>query len=99
MTTSPINRNSIAKRRSPRMALKAPVGLSGQDREKCSFALSAKATNLNRHGGAVQLKRELSVGSMVELRNNRGTKDVRPRRYASERGGGTLHLRDRVGGR
>jgi hypothetical protein len=56
------------------MALRAPVGLSGEDRQKCSFALSAKATNLNRHGGVVQLKRELSVGSMVELRNNRGTK-------------------------
>lgn len=56
------------------MALNAPVGLSGEDRQKCSFALSVKATNLNRHGGAVQLKRELSVGSTVQLRNNRGTK-------------------------
>lgn len=56
------------------MALNAPVGLSGEDREKCSFALSVKATNLNRHGAAVQVKRELSVGSTVELRNNRGAK-------------------------
>jgi hypothetical protein len=56
------------------MALNAPVGLSGEDCQKCSFNLSAKATNLNRHGGAVRLKRELSVGSTVVLRNNRGAK-------------------------
>ena len=55
------------------MALHSPVGLSGQDRQKSSFTMKARATNLNRHGAAVQLQRELVVGSVVVLRNNRGT--------------------------
>jgi len=55
------------------MALNAPIGLSGEDRQKCSFTMSARATNLNRHGAAVQLNRELPVGSTVVVRNQRGT--------------------------
>ena len=55
------------------MALNAPVGLSGEDRQKCSFTMPARATNLNRHGAAVQLNRELLVGSVVLVRNKRGT--------------------------
>lgn len=55
------------------MALTAPIGLSGEDRQKCSFMTPARATNLNRHGAAVQLNRELLVGSVVLVRNKRGT--------------------------
>ena len=55
------------------MALNAPVGLSGEDRQKCSFTMPARATNLNRHGAAIQLNRELAVGSTVIVRNKRGT--------------------------
>ena len=55
------------------MALHSPVGLSGQDRQKSAFTMTARATNLNRHGAAVQLQRELVVGSVVVVRNNRGT--------------------------
>jgi len=55
------------------MALKASVGLAGEDRQKCSFTMPARATNLNRHGAAVQLERELQVGSVVTLKNQRGT--------------------------
>jgi hypothetical protein len=55
------------------MALNAPVGLSGEDRHKCSFTMSGRATNLNRHGAAVQLNRELRIGSVVLVRNGRGT--------------------------
>jgi hypothetical protein len=55
------------------MALNAPIGLSGEDRHKCSFTISARATNLNRHGAAVQINRELLVGSVVLVRNQRGT--------------------------
>lgn len=55
------------------MALNAPIGLSGEDRQKCSFTMPAKATNLNKHGAAVQVSRELSVGSVVVVRNKRGT--------------------------
>ena len=55
------------------MALHSPVGVSGQDRQKSAFTMTARATNLNRHGAAVQLQRELVVGSIVVLRNNRGS--------------------------
>jgi hypothetical protein len=66
------HRSQIAKRRSSRIALSAPIGLSGEDRQKCSFTLSAKATNLNKHGAAIQLNRELLVGSTVVVRNKSG---------------------------
>jgi len=55
------------------MALNAPVGLSGEDRSKCSFTMPARATKLNRYGAAIQLNRELLVGSTVVVRNQRGT--------------------------
>jgi hypothetical protein len=66
------SRSQLGKRRSSRMALNAPVGLSGQDRQKCVFNLPARATNLNRHGAAVALHRELQVGSTVIVQNKRG---------------------------
>lgn len=72
MATASVPRSQVAKRRSSRMALNAPVGLSGEDRQKCSFTMTAKATNLNRHGAAVQLNRELMVGSTVVVRNKGG---------------------------
>jgi len=56
------------------MALHASVGLSGEDRQKCSFTMQAKATKLNKHGAAVQLSRELPVGSVVSVNNRKGTK-------------------------
>jgi hypothetical protein len=55
------------------MALNAPIGLSGEDRQKCAFTMPAKATNLNQHGAAIQLDRELLVGSTVVVRNKSGT--------------------------
>jgi hypothetical protein len=54
------------------MALSASVGLSGEDRLKCSFTMPARATNLNKHGAAVQLTRDLPVGSVVQVRNKNG---------------------------
>jgi hypothetical protein len=60
------------QRRSKRMSLSASVGLSGEDRLKCSFTMPARATNLNKHGAAVQLTRDLPVGSVVQLRNKNG---------------------------
>jgi hypothetical protein len=68
------SRSQIAKRRSNRMALHASVGLSGEDRQKCSFTIPAKATKLNKHGAAVQLSRELLVGSVVSVSNKQGAK-------------------------
>ena len=65
---------AILKRRSTRINLSAPVRLSGQDHQNSDFTNTAgKATNLNRHGAAIQLDRELSVGSTVVVRNLRGT--------------------------
>jgi hypothetical protein len=67
-----VGRSQMAKRRSNRMALHASVGLSGEDRQKCAFTMPAKATKLNKHGGAVQLRRELLVGSLVTVNNKQG---------------------------
>ena len=68
-----VNRYQLGKRRSLRMALKAPVGLSGHDHQKCPFTLPAHATNLNRYGAAVHVNRELPIGSTVMVRNQYGT--------------------------
>ena len=73
MATASNGRSRPEKRRSSRMALNAPVGLSGEDRRKCSFTMPARATKLNRYGAAIQLNRELLVGSTVVVRNQRGT--------------------------
>ena len=54
------------------MALNASIGLYGEDRLKCSFTMPARATGLNKHGAAVQLTRDLAVGSVVQLRNKSG---------------------------
>ena len=68
-----VNRNQAAlKRRSARMGLSAAVGLSGHDCQKFQFTMPARATNLNRHGAAVELPRELSVGSTLVVRNKYG---------------------------
>jgi hypothetical protein len=73
MTTVAVNRIQIAKRRSSRIALNARIGLSGQDREKRTFTMPARATNLNKHGAAIQLNRELLVGSTVVVQTSRRT--------------------------
>jgi hypothetical protein len=70
--TRTLNRAQLGKRRSTRIALTSPVGLAGEDRNKSSFTMPATATNLNKHGAAVQLHRELQVGSIVSVKNKRG---------------------------
>ncbi|HTS07499.1 MAG TPA: PilZ domain-containing protein [Candidatus Eisenbacteria bacterium] len=67
-----LNRLQASKRRSSRMALNASVGMTGEDKLKVNFTMPAKATSLNRHGAAVQLSRDLPVGSVVTLKNQRG---------------------------
>ena len=74
MATLSLNRSAVSKRRSTRIGLNAQVSLSGEDRAKASFTLSAKATNLNKHGAAVQLHRELSVGTTLVVQNKRGAR-------------------------
>jgi len=56
------------------MALQASLELSGEDRKKCSFTMPARATKLNKHGAAVQLSRELLVGSVISVNNKQGVK-------------------------
>src|SRR5262252_9506850 len=73
LSATAMGRSAVSKRRSSRMALSAAVGVSGEDRQKATFTITAKATNLNRHGAAVQLNRELIVGSVVKVKNQRGT--------------------------
>jgi hypothetical protein len=71
--TGSVDGVQVLKRRSSRMALKAQITLSGDDCTKCAFTMPAKATKLNRHGAAIQLNRELSVGSTIVLQNTRHT--------------------------
>ena len=66
-------RSSALKRRSTRLPLNSAVSVSGEDRGKSSFTIAAKATGLNKHGGAIQITRELLVGTTVLVRNKRGT--------------------------
>jgi autotransporter translocation and assembly factor TamB len=73
MTTTAVNKIQQLRRRSGRMALNAKIGVAGEDRQKCSFTMPARATNLNRHGAAVQLHRELQIGSTVVIQNGRRT--------------------------
>lgn len=54
------------------MALSATVGLSGEDVQNGPFTINAKAVSLNRHGAAVQINRDLPVGSKIVVRNQRG---------------------------
>ena len=72
MSNIPVNRPQ-AKRRSVRLALNVPVRLDGHDRQKGAFTLlPGHATNLNRHGAAIQVGRELLVGSTLSVRHGRG---------------------------
>lgn len=73
MAGSTATRSPISKRRSNRMGLNAAVGLSGEDRRNSTFSVQAKAMNLNKHGAAIQLRRDLAVGSTVVIRHPRGT--------------------------
>jgi hypothetical protein len=61
------------QRRSKRMTLQMSVAVSGEDCLKCSFTTPGRATNLNKHGAAVQLARDLPVGSVVQLRSKNNT--------------------------
>jgi len=54
------------------MALTTAIALSGEDLQTGSYTVSAKASNLNKHGAAVQTSRDLLIGSKVVVRNQRG---------------------------
>jgi hypothetical protein len=73
MNIAAATRNGSSKRRSTRMSLHAAVGLTGQDRHKAHFTMPARASNLNRHGAAIHVNREIPVGTTVTVKNQRGT--------------------------
>src|ERR1700751_4210579 len=64
-------RGAIPPRRSNRIFLHATVAISGEDRLKVSFSMPAKAINLNKYGAALQISRDLVVGSVVLVKNRR----------------------------
>ena len=59
-------------RRSQRITLLMPINVAGQDLQKCAFSEAATATNLNLHGAAIQLNRQLIIGSVVTVTNRIG---------------------------
>lgn len=72
MSIVAVNRLQI-KRRSARLPLNALVRLDGKDRQKRAFTLlPARAAGLNRHGAAIQVSRELLVGSTLSVQHGRG---------------------------
>ena len=70
MRTVSVSQTQLLKRRSSRVALSARIKLSGHDRAKCAFNMPARASKLNKHGAAIQLNRELLIGSTIVLQNN-----------------------------
>jgi hypothetical protein len=60
------------QRRSPRIALRMPINVAGQDLQKRAFSEAATATNLNLHGAAIRLDRQLAIGSVITVTNRIG---------------------------
>jgi len=65
-----------------RITLRSAISLSGQNRQKCPFTLPARATNLNKHGAAIQLHRDLSLGPVIEVKNRAWHSALSPCRRA-----------------
>ena len=87
MSTVAVNRLQL-KRRSARLPLKALVRLAGQDHQRGAFTLlPARATGLNRHGAAIQVGRELLIGSILSVRHGRGGTETPARVVAQIRAG------------
>ena len=87
MSTVAVNRLQL-KRRSARLPLNALVRLAGQDHQRGAFALlPARATGLNRHGAAIQVGRELLVGSILTVRHGRGGTETPARVVTQVRSG------------
>src|SRR5215469_2033956 len=72
MNTSPIPVNG--QRRSPRITVLIEIKVDGQDLQKRAFSETATATNLNLHGAAIQLSRQLLVDSVITITNRNGIK-------------------------
>ena len=87
ISTVAVNRLQL-KRRSARLSLKALVRLAGQDHKRGPFTLlPARATGLNRHGAAIQVGRELLIGSILSVRHGRGGTETPARVVAQVKSG------------
>jgi len=73
MAAPAVARTQLLRRRSTRITVCTPIGVSGEDYVQGSFSVSAKAINVSNHGAAVQLNRQLFIGTIVLVRNKRGT--------------------------
>jgi hypothetical protein len=60
------------QRRSPRIAVLIPINVAGRDVRECAFSEAAMATNLNLHGAAIRLNRQLTIGSVIIVANRIG---------------------------
>jgi hypothetical protein len=49
-----------------------PINVTGQDLQNCAFSEAATATNLNLHGAAIHLNREVNIGSVITVSNRCG---------------------------
>jgi hypothetical protein len=49
-----------------------PINVAGQDLQNCTFSEAASATNLNLHGAAIHLNRQLIIGSIITITNRIG---------------------------
>ena len=60
------------QRRSPRIAVLMSINVMGKDLQNCAFSEAATATNLNLHGAAIQINRQLNIGSVITVSNHCG---------------------------
>ena len=74
MTRLAPNSTTAGRRRSKRIALIVPLEVSGKDANSSSFTTTTTATRLNRNGAALQLSHDLSVGSVLVVKNSRGAR-------------------------
>jgi len=73
-TSNPLSgRPSTSKRRTSRIAVMLPIGVAGTNRHGQSFMVSAKATNLNHHGGTIAIPQSLKIGAVLTIRNAQQT--------------------------
>lgn len=68
------NHDRPSRRRTRRMALIVPVEISGKDVARFSFSALTTATNLNANGAMLHLNRDLSLDSVLVIKNSRGAR-------------------------
>lgn len=74
MTRLAPNSPAAGRRRSTRIALTAPLEVSGKDFQRVTFTTTTTATSLNRNGAAIHLSHDLSLGSELVVKNSRGAR-------------------------